>query len=59
MPEQFIGQRMAVRDSIGSQASNPIREVNTASTTNFQFEIRSNKLDQAFEHVSKNIRMQC
>jgi len=37
---------MAVRFSIGSQASSPISEAITAPNDIFQFEIRNNKLDQ-------------
>jgi len=45
MPEQAHRQGMAVRFSIGSQASSPISEAITAPNMNIEFEIR-NKLDQ-------------
>jgi len=46
MPEQAHRPRIAVRFSIGSQASSPNSEAITAPNMNNQFEIRNNTLDQ-------------
>jgi len=55
MPE-LLGQGMAVRFSIGSQASSPINKATTALNMKFQFEIRNNKHYQPQGMAANGIR---
>jgi len=48
---------MAVRLSIGSQASSPISEAITAPNINFQFKIKNNKLDLVDQPQAMSAKM--